>query len=111
MFYYADTDSADSCPKGKPQERRGLTLYTFASRLEKQKARSNPYVVMYNSIGYFTLELRNFSPSPVLHDHLHVQISQILSLCYAIPTSLLLYQNSGLVCFLLILLPVHHSPL
>jgi hypothetical protein len=35
----------------------------------------------------------------------HVQISQVLSLCYAIPTSLLLSQGSGLNCFLLILLP------
>jgi hypothetical protein len=41
----------------------------------------------------------------VLRDPLQVQIPQVLSLCYAIPTSLLLYHNSGLVCFLLILLP------
>jgi hypothetical protein len=44
-------------------------------------------------------------PSLVLHDLPHVQISQVLSLCYAIPTSLLLSQDSGLICFLLILLP------
>jgi hypothetical protein len=44
-------------------------------------------------------------PSLVLCDLPHVQISQALSLCYAIPTSLLLSQDSGLVCFLLILLP------
>jgi hypothetical protein len=41
----------------------------------------------------------------VLRDLPHVQISQVLSLCNAIPTSLLLYQNSGLVCFFLALLP------
>jgi hypothetical protein len=44
-------------------------------------------------------------PSLVLRDLPHVQISQVLSLCYAIPTSLLLFQDSGLDCFLLILLP------
>jgi hypothetical protein len=42
-----------------------------------------------NSIGYFTLVLRNFSPSPVLCDLPQVQISQVLSLCYAILTTLL----------------------
>jgi hypothetical protein len=44
-------------------------------------------------------------PSLVLGDLPHVQISQVLSLCYAILTSLLLSQDSGLVCFLLIILP------
>jgi hypothetical protein len=41
--------------------------------------------------------------SLVLHDLPHVQISQVLSLCYAVPTSLLLSEDSGLDCFLLIL--------
>jgi hypothetical protein len=63
-----------------------------------------------NSVGYFTLVLCNFSPSPVLCYPLHVHISQILSLCYTSPTSLLLYQNSGLVCFFLVLLPVTLFP-
>jgi hypothetical protein len=45
-------------------------------------------------------------PSLVLCDLPYFQISQVLSLCYAIPTSLLLWQDSGLVCFLLILLSV-----
>jgi hypothetical protein len=44
-------------------------------------------------------------PLPVLPDPLHVQIPQVLSLCHAIPTSLLLYQDSGLVCSCLVLLP------
>jgi hypothetical protein len=44
-------------------------------------------------------------PSLVLHDLPHVQISQVLSLCYAIPTPLLLSQDSGLDYFLLIILP------
>jgi hypothetical protein len=37
MFYGARTDSADSCPNAESQEQRGLTLYTLASRLQKQK--------------------------------------------------------------------------
>jgi hypothetical protein len=90
--------------KGWARERRGLTLCTLASRLQKQKARSNPYMVIYDFIGYFILVLQDFS-IPVLRDPLNVQISQVLSLCYSIPTSLLLYQNPGLVCFLLVLLP------
>jgi hypothetical protein len=49
--------------------------------------------------------------SLVLHDLPHVQISQVLSLCYAVPTSLLLSQDSGLDCFLLILLPATFDPL
>jgi hypothetical protein len=96
MFYYASTDSVDSCPKAEPQEQRGPTLYNFASKLQKQKARSNLYMVIFNFIGCSTL---------VLCDLPHVQISQVLSLCFATPTSLLLSQNSGLDCFLLILLP------
>jgi hypothetical protein len=53
-------------------------------------------------------------PSLVLHDLPHVQISQVLSFCYAIPTSQLLSQDAGLVCFLLILLaatPCLHNKL
>jgi hypothetical protein len=57
-----------------------------------------------NCTGYFTLVL-SAPLLPVLPDPLHVQIPQVLSLCYAIPTSLPRYQNSGLVCFLLTLLP------
>jgi hypothetical protein len=33
------------------QEQRGLTLYTLASILQNQKARSNPYMVIFNCIG------------------------------------------------------------
>jgi hypothetical protein len=104
MFYCASTDSVDSCPKAEPQEQRGLTRYTLASGLQKQKARSNPYMVIFNFIGYFTLVLLDF-PLPGAHDHPHVQISQVLSLCCAIPTSLLLSQDSGLNYFVLILFP------
>jgi hypothetical protein len=62
MFYCASTDPADLCPKAEPREQRGLTLYILASRLQKQKARSNPYMVIYNFIGFFTLVLHDFSP-------------------------------------------------
>jgi hypothetical protein len=53
-------DSVDSCPKAEPREQRGLTLYTLASRLQNQKAKSNPYMVIFNFIGYFILVLRDF---------------------------------------------------
>jgi hypothetical protein len=94
----------DLCPKAEPWEQRGLTLYTLAIRLQKEKARFNPYMVIFKFIGYFILVLLTF-PSLVLCDLPYLQISQVLSLCCAIPTSLLLSQFSGLVCFLLILLP------
>jgi hypothetical protein len=61
MLYCAGTDPADSCPKAEHQEQRGLTLYTLA-RLQKEKARSNAYMVIFNSIGYFTLVLHDFPP-------------------------------------------------
>jgi hypothetical protein len=34
-----------------PENKGGLTLYTLASRLQKQKARSNPNMVIFNFIG------------------------------------------------------------
>jgi hypothetical protein len=61
-FYCASTGSADSYTKAELWEQRGLTLYTLASRLQKQKARSNPYMVIFNFIG-FTLVLCD-SPLP-----------------------------------------------
>jgi hypothetical protein len=73
MFYCAGTDAEDSCPKAEPREQRGLTLYTLASRVQKRTAGSNPYMVIFNSLGYFTLVLRDFPPL-VLCDPLHVQI-------------------------------------
>jgi hypothetical protein len=88
----------------QPWEQSFLTLFTVASRLQKQKARSNTYVAIFNFIGYFTLVLHDIFPFPVLCDLLHVQIPQVLSLWCAIPTSLMLYQDSGLVCFFLIFL-------
>jgi hypothetical protein len=92
MFYCASTDSADSWPKAETREQTGLTLCTLASRLQKQKAGSNQYMVIFNFIDYFILVLHDFFPSPVLHDLPHVQIPQVLCLCYAIPTSLILPQ-------------------
>jgi hypothetical protein len=43
--------------------------------------------------------------SLVLRDLLHVWILYVLSLCYAIPSTLLLYQDTGLSVSLLVLLP------
>jgi hypothetical protein len=48
----------------KGWEQRGIALYTLASRLQKEKARSKPYMVTCNSIGYFTLVLCDFLPPP-----------------------------------------------
>jgi hypothetical protein len=62
--YCAGTDSADLCPKAEPREQRGLTLYTLASRLQKQKAKLNPHMAACDSISYFI--------SPVLCDHVSV---------------------------------------
>jgi hypothetical protein len=89
----------DSCPKAEPQEQRS----------QKQKARSNPYVIIYNFIGYFTLVLHDF-PLPVLRDPLHVEIPQVFSLCNTILTSLLLYQNPGLSVSFLALFPAVAFP-
>jgi hypothetical protein len=36
MLYCASTDSADSCPKAELREQRSLTLYTLASRVQRQ---------------------------------------------------------------------------
>jgi hypothetical protein len=56
----------DSCPKAELQEQRGLTLNTFASRLQKQTAKLNPLVAACDFTGYFIF--------PVLCDLLHVLI-------------------------------------
>jgi hypothetical protein len=47
-----------------PKSKGGLTLCTLARRLQKQKARSNPDMVIFNFnfIGYFILVLQNFPP-------------------------------------------------
>jgi hypothetical protein len=50
----------DSGPKAEPQEQRVLPLYTLASRLQKQKARSNLYIVIFKFIGCFILVLHDF---------------------------------------------------
>jgi hypothetical protein len=99
MFYCASTDSADSCPKAE-----GYHLIYLCKQVTEAKSRSNPYMVIFNFTGYFILVLCDF-PLPGACDLPHVQISQVLSLCYAIPTSLLLSQDSGLLCLFLILLP------
>jgi hypothetical protein len=72
MLYCAGTDSVDSSPKAEPREQRRFTVYTLASRLQKQKAKLNPYVVAYNFTGYFTACPRSsvlVSLSNFLHLH------------------------------------------
>jgi hypothetical protein len=58
------------CPENK-----GVSPYIsiLASRLQKQKARSNPCLVIFNSIGYFTLVLRNVPSS--FHPQCYVTLS------------------------------------
>jgi hypothetical protein len=77
QFCCAGTDSVDWCPKAEPREQRGLTLYTLARSLQKQKAGSNPYMVTCTHIGYITLVLRDFflPPAPVLWGLLCIWIS------------------------------------
>jgi hypothetical protein len=48
------TDSADLSSKAELREQRGLTLYTLASSLQKQKAKFNPCIVACNTVNYFT---------------------------------------------------------
>jgi hypothetical protein len=76
-FYCASTDPANLCPKTEPRKQRGFTLYTLESRLQKQKAKLNPYLAACDFIGYFIF--------PVLCD-LHVSILWVLSLlCHPLP--------------------------
>jgi hypothetical protein len=42
MYYCANTESVDLCPKAELLEQKGLTLGTLISRLQKQDARFNP---------------------------------------------------------------------
>jgi hypothetical protein len=61
-------------------------------------------MVIFNFIGYFTLVLCDFS---LPHCYVTSLVFRFLRfyLCYAIPISLLLYQDSDLVCFPQLLLP------
>jgi hypothetical protein len=59
-------------------------------------------MVICSSIGYFTLVLGALLLL-VLGDLLHVWILQVLSLCYAIPSLLLLCQSKDLSVSLLVL--------
>jgi hypothetical protein len=87
-IYCAGTDPVDSCPKAEPGEQRRLTLYTLASRLQKQKAKLNPHMAACDFIGYFI--------SPVLC-HLHASILCFISLlCHPLPLSCQFWQP---VCF------------
>jgi hypothetical protein len=90
-FCCAYTDSVDCCPKAEPWEQICLTLYTLASRLQKQKAKLSPQMAACDFIGYFI--------PPVLCDLLHVSVLQVLSLCFAIPSSCLTIRRTQPVCF------------
>jgi hypothetical protein len=57
IFISASSCSVDSHPEPEPREQRGFALYTYASRLQKQEAGFNLYMVVCISIGYFTLNV------------------------------------------------------
>jgi hypothetical protein len=81
------------CKGWAPKTKESLLIYPCKQSIYGY---IQSYRLLYPSVTF---------PSPVPCNPLHIPIPQVLSLCYAIPTSLLLYQNSGLDCFLLILLP------
>jgi hypothetical protein len=103
-FYCASTDSVDSCPKAELRGQRGFTLYALASRLQKEEARFNPFMIACNSIGDFT------PPPPVLYDLLPVQILYIFIslLCHHHP--LVHFQNTDLFASFLALFPATSFP-
>jgi hypothetical protein len=49
-------------PKHWAQRAKGSHLIYLCKQVTEEKARSNSYMVIYNSIGYFTLVLCDFSP-------------------------------------------------
>jgi hypothetical protein len=108
-FYCASMKLTDSCPKAEPQEQRSLTLCTLASRWQKQKARSNPYMVTFNFIDYFILVLRLSPPwcyvTFLMFRFLRFYLSAMpsLPLCYFLRTqaSFVFFWSSSLL---------HYSP-
>jgi hypothetical protein len=87
----------------------GSHLIYPCKQVIEAKTRSNPYVVIFTFIGYFTLVLCDFPLSGAVWPS-SCSDFQVLSLCYAIPSSLVLSQDSDLDCFLLILLPATSFP-
>jgi hypothetical protein len=56
MVYCASTDSANSCPKaGNKGLSPSVPLKQATEAVKFLKTRFNPYMVISNSIGYFTL--------------------------------------------------------
>jgi hypothetical protein len=55
IYYHASSGSVDFHPKAEPREQRGFALFIFVSRLWKQEAEFNTYMVVCISFGYFTL--------------------------------------------------------
>jgi hypothetical protein len=66
--------SVDFHPKTEPPKQRGFTLYTFASRLQKQDARFNPYMLYASLLAT--------SPSEICdRPHIHNLLNFISLLC------------------------------
>jgi hypothetical protein len=72
----------DSSPMAEIQEQRGLPLYSLASRLQKQKAKSNPYMIIFNFIGYFSLVLHDFPLSGTMWPSSCSHFSGFISLLF-----------------------------
>jgi hypothetical protein len=79
--YCADTDRVDLCSKAEPQEQRGLTSYTIASRLQKQKAKLNPHMAARDF--YWLLHF----PSAMWPFSCFNSLSFISLLCHPLPLS------------------------
>jgi hypothetical protein len=92
------------------------TQWTSAQRLSPENKGLSPYVPLQARYRGNKIEKQGFYASAsallplVLHDLLHVWILLVLSLCCAIPSPLLLYQNTGLSVSLLVLLPATSFP-
>jgi hypothetical protein len=104
MFYCASTDSANSCPKTEPRN-KGVSPYIPLQAGYRSKKQDLIHIWLYLILLATLCYCYVTFPFLVLRDLSRVQISQVFSLCYVIPTSLLLFQDSGLVCFFLMLLP------
>jgi hypothetical protein len=89
-----------------PKNKGVLTLYTLASRLQKQKATFNLYMVICNSIGYLTLVLRwPSTPSATWPFSRLDSLSFISLLCHPFLPAIL--SEHRLVCFFSSSLPCY----
>jgi hypothetical protein len=95
MFFCASIDLIDSYPKAKP-ENQGVSCYIPLQAGYRSKKQGVSYIWLHANIQATSLSCYvTFSMFRFLKFYLH----------YAIPSSQLLYQNTGLSVSLLVLLP------